>query len=158
MDVYTYQIKKLLGGLKSEPPLIYLGLQDKLFDRVYKELVMRPIFAEFGRLWLRLGCYFIEETRALFLLEVKNRLSLNIQYLVLILRQMVFLGQVVMSSQIFETLLMLLTLNLFVVHILITCVCNNKINLGTLIRYQMSWLFVQELFNLAILNFVENSL
>ena len=78
MDVYTYQIKKLLRGFKSEPPLIYLGLKDKLFDRVYKELVMRPIFAEFGRLWLRLGRLFIKKTWALFLLEIKNRLSLNI--------------------------------------------------------------------------------
>ena len=52
-----------------------------------------------------------------------------------------------MSSQIFETLLVFLARKLLVIDVLGIGVCNVEINLCSLIGYQMSWLFVQELFN-----------
>ena len=69
-----------------------------------------------------------------------------------------FLCESIIEPQILEALLVLLVRHLLVLHILIIGVCNYKVDLGALIRHQVSRLFVQELLDLSVLNLIENSL
>ena len=112
-------------------------------------------------------CYLCQEARGLLLGQrVQYCFCLYAQRVILIIYGSVLLLKTTTASQRFETLLIvvvlyfliLYTLGLVISICLCYVLCNNEVNLLTLVGVLVSWLVIQELTHLLVLNFVQDSL